>query len=126
MVRDAVVRHIEVMNVQYERLHTMLDTMRAGSTASPHMATWMKELVYALPPPGTAVERPLGTLAMEDTVCTTTGRVLRPWALQLLITQMVRANCTMHVWGRGQGYSAGRRQVEICFRQPAHTHAART
>ena len=90
-VRAAVAQGIDVTNSQYDQLHAMLDAMRAGSVAAPHMATWMKELVYALPPSGTAVERSLGTLAVEDAICPTTGRVLRPWLLQLLIMQMVCA-----------------------------------
>ena len=87
-VLAALAHNMDTQNLLYDKMHAMLDTMRAGSVAAPHMATWMKELVYALPPPGTAIERNLGTLDIADTICPVTGRVLRPWPLQQLLTKM--------------------------------------
>ena len=88
-VLAAIAQHVDMQNLQYDRLLSMLDGMRAGSTTSPHMAVWMKELVYALPPPGDYIERPLGTLADATTICPISGRVFRPWPLQHLLMQMV-------------------------------------
>ena len=89
-VRAAVSDHVAKQEAQYERMQSMLDVLREGSASSPHMAAWMKDMVLALPQPGTAIAQPFSALSFGDVVCPSTGRIFRPWPLQHLLLHLQR------------------------------------
>jgi hypothetical protein len=67
----------------------MLDWLRAGSAPSPHLAAWMKVIVGAHQV-GAFIEQPLHTITLAQTVCPTSGRIMRPWPLDFLLSQLTR------------------------------------
>ena len=88
-VTAAVAVAVTEQSVCMEQMQEVIDALRAGSVASPHLAAWMKRLVHERPlPPGSAIEQPLSTLTVDEIVCPTTGRILRPWPLQQLLRHL--------------------------------------
>ena len=87
-VRGVLAASLAVQQERFERLGTMMDSLRAGSSSAPHQAAWMKLLVHAQMPVG--IEQPLATLGVEQVACLQSGRILRPWPLSMLLSQITR------------------------------------
>ena len=91
-VTAAVAIEVAKHRAHLEQTAMMMDSLRAGSSDTPHQAAWMKSITFASELPAHVIEQPLGTLTAEDLVCSTTGRALRPSPLALFLPHLRRVH----------------------------------
>ena len=97
-VKAAVDKSIHKQQVELEQFAHVLDVLRSGSSAAPQQAAWMKLIVHGQQMLSVeTIEQPLYTCTAADMICGVTGRVLRPWALPLFMSNLTRFHIDLEI-----------------------------